>query len=491
MQMLETPFRNHPTVLIQNFFTLGLVTLFITLSAWKAGILVVIGLLSACAFMGVLLVFAWLRTTFYANQDEIVSEFNFISHKRKTVPYTKIASVNVVRNVFHRILGTATIQININSSVNAALPEISFCMKNDIANQVREELSAKIHGLNYSSKFESLYESSITLTNMDSILHGAIGTSSWFLISSGLSVAVAIITSGVMTGDFVNGVVITSLLIALSFIIPMVGLILRYFNFRVYRLGDTIYLQHGAIQTYKTSFKVNKINSIRIKRTFFARLINKACLEVDVVGINATKDTVPVLCILTSIENIHGLIQEIIPDFVYEDVGLAQPRTAAVPWVRRAIWVTLGTALVYAYPFWFVLMGYSDILALSDVQLLLMRAGVIGSFSFLVFVYFLAAHKGFKRYRLSIGEDMFMFETGIVDVVRTVMQYDRVQYTKVYSFPSARKRGLSRCKVYMLSSSGKSVAVSGYYPTESLDSISEEVQGRIVDGRYDYKRSMF
>ena len=98
---------------------------------------------------------------------------------------------------------------------------------------------------------------------------------------------------------------------------------------------------------------------------------------------------------------------------------------------------------------------------------------------------------GFNKNRLDIGEDMFMFETGIVDRSRTIMQYDRAQIVKVYALPSARRRGLARCKVSMLSSQGHSSSLSGYYPVEKLEIIGKEVLERIKDGRYDYKKTVF
>ena len=490
--MLETPIRNHPTVLVARALTLASILAMVSISYVIEGLYeFIVPMVGLFALLMVVFVIFWAKTTICATDMELISEFNFIMHKHKAVPYNKIASVNVVRTLVNRIFGTATIQVNINSAVNAARPEISLCLKNDVANKVRDELSARIYGLNYTSEQEYVYESSIHLTNRDAILHGIFGNSSWFVISSVFFTLLSVVVIFMETGEDMIGLISTFMLFALSFVIPMVALILRYYNFRVYRLGDTIYLQHGAIQLYKTSFKVNKINSVRIKRTFFARLMNKACLEVDVVGINATQDTTPVLCILTSMDNIRTLMDDVVPDFIYEKEGNRQPGCAAIPWLMKAFWATCATALVYAYPMWFLMFEDVSVLELSDTNLMILRLVVLGSFLFLAFVYFAAAHIGFNKNRLDVGENMFMFETGIVDRVRTIMQYDRAQIVDVYAWPSAYRQGLSRCRVYMLSSSGHSIAVSGYYPTEDLEVIQKEVMERIKDGRYDYKKSVF
>ena len=489
--MLETPVRNHPTVLVGRILTLLFITAIVFPTYLTEGVSYLMGyFLGLMVFCAVILVIFWARTTVCATETELISEFDFIMHKRKTVPYYKLASVNVVRTLSNRIFGTATIQVNINSAINAARPEISLCLKNDLANKVRDELSSRIYGLNYSSEQEHVYESSVTLTNRDAILHGIFGNNSWLFIGTILSLVLTSLSLIFLTGDDAIGFVITWVCAAISFIIPAIALVLRYYNFRVYRIGDTIYLQHGAIQLYKTSFKVNKINSVRIKRTFFARLMGKACLEVDVVGINAAKDTTPVLCILTSMENIEKLMKEVVPDFIYEREGEKQPGCAAVPWLLKAFWASCVTAIVYAFPVWFLLFGDVSVLGLNDTALLFLRLSTIGSFGLLVMIYFAAAHVGFNKNRLDIGEDMFMFETGIVDRSRTIMQYDRAQIVTISAWPSARRRGLARCKVYMLSSSGNSRAKSGYYPVEVLERIDDEVLERIRDGRYDYRKTI-
>ena len=485
--MLETPVRNHPSILVGRILTLLFVIAIMLVSYAMEGLTSLSGYTLAFLALCVLaLVVFWARATIHATETELVSELDFIIHKRKTVPYSKIASVNVVRTLSNRIFDTATIQVNINSAINAARPEISLCLKNDLANKVRDELSARIYGLNYNSTQEQVYESSVNLTKMDAVLHGMFGNNSWLFLGTLLSLALTCMFITLEPYGDVIGLVVTFVCSAVSFIIPAIALVLRYFNFRVYRIGDTIYLQHGAIQLYKTSFKVNKINSVRIKRTFFARLMNKACLEVDVVGINATDGTVPVLCILTSMDNIERLMRDVVPDFIYEEEGKKQPGIAAIPWLMKAFRASCATAVVFAFPVWFLHFG--DVSAIGDVPLLIARLATVGGFGLLVLIYFAAAHVAFNKNRLDIGEDMFMFETGVVDRVRTIMQYDRAQIVEVSAWPSARRLGLARCKVRMLSSGGHSVSKSGYYPVEELETIGDEVLERIRDGRYDYKK---
>ncbi|MGN0098535.1 MAG: hypothetical protein ACI38Y_04340, partial [Candidatus Methanomethylophilaceae archaeon] len=68
------------------------------------------------------------------------------------------------------------------------------------------------------------------------------------------------------------------------------------------------------------------------------------------------------------------------------------------------------------------------------------------------------------------------------------IMYDKVQCTHVTSGLIARRFGLSRCTVNLMSSIGFKQIVSGYFGTSALEAVGEEVVARIRDGRYDYRR---
>ncbi len=428
----------------------------------------------------------WRATTITIGDKEIIKQFSFIFKNKKTVPYVKIASVNVVRTLFDRLLGTATIRININSAVNPTVPEIAFVLKNDIANEVRNELSARIHGLNYESQIDQIYESVVKLTAKDSIMHGLFGHSTGYILmslgNSLFGVFLFIFLGGLKEGIF--ELAITFLIVGLSMFIAVFAMIIRYFNFKVYRIGDTIYLHHGAIQLYKTSFKIGKINAVHIKRTLVARLLNKAVLEVEVVGVNATSDATPVLCILTSMENINKIISEVIPEFRYEAEGAPQPPAAAKAWLMRAVISTSLVGLVtIAITFGIVSLAKLDVETAIVAYLVAFVVIIVTAIISLT-----AAHVGYKACRLDIGESLFFFRFGIVDRSDYIIQYDRVQIADVFAWPVARHMGLARCGIRLLSAIGASRIKSGFYVVDDVERIQERVLQRIRDGTYDYRK---
>ena len=488
MSLLDDKFKNHFTVIIQNIFVILMIMGIMIVSLLEEGTTFegAIPVLLGTGVLGLLwslyCIIAWSRTNFYVTDEEIIKEYKFIGRSKKVVNFNKVASVNIRRTFFNRIFGTSTVLVNVNSSVNAGVPEISFVLKKDLANVVKDELAAKMYGLNYTSEKEEVYGSVVEFSNKDSILHGLLGNSSSSILISLGSIVFTIIF---FTYDLAE-IGLLLILSVVSMAVTMISLIIRYYNFRVYRLGDTIYLSHGAIQLYTTSFKVNKINAVKIKRTLFARMLGKASIEVEVVGLN-TEGSTPVLCILTSMENVQKIIDEVVPDFKYDVEGLHQPKVAAYPWLMKAFLGSAATAFVAL-----LIIGamYNDreVLEYFDISIELAVGAVIACFIVLAIVYFGLAHLAFNSHKFDLGDDTFLVQFGVLDHTRAIIQYDRVQSSDVSSMPMPRRLGLARINVSLLSSMGKMKIQSGYFERDMLDKVSDIVLERLANGKYDYRK---
>ena len=94
-----------------------------------------------------------------------------------------------------------------------------------------------------------------------------------------------------------------------------------------------------------------------------------------------------------------------------------------------------------------------------------------------------------QRHRtFDMGGNSFMFVYGGYDICTEYINYDKVQYTNVTSGPLQRAFGLAKCSVHMMSSIGYKEITSGLFEPEDLERVADEVNARIADGRYDYRR---
>lgn len=486
--MNERKYRNHPTVMIQNTILLVVILGFIIISFMKDSN-VPIGatyFILAIFIIWELLVFiSWKRTTITFESDQAIVESNVFYKKKKTIPYSKIASANVVRSVFNRIFGTTRLQININSSHNAAIPEASFVFKKDLADQIRTELMSGIFKQEYKTENENSFESVLKFKGSDAILYGVIGGSSWSflyaLFFGAFSLISVIFTSG-------GGLIISLMMLLVSSLIPMVSLIFRYYNFKVYRLDDKIHLQHGLIETYRTSFEVKRINAVRVRRPYFARLLHRCCIEAEVVGINAIgKETTPLLCLLIKEEQLDEAMKALVPEFMRDIKTHVQPETAKFPLVSKTTYVMIAWVILMAYPYWWIYTYTGTIGNLPDYSVTVLKYLTIVGTAAVVALFYFGAFVSYKKREFGMDDEMFVLINGILDRETLTVQYDRVQITDVFATPMSRRFGLARIDISLLSSAGAKTVRSGYFDEQELSMISNKIMERLADGRYDYK----
>jgi putative membrane protein len=393
----------------------------------------------------------------------------------------------VVRDIFNRIFGTTTLSININSSSRASRPEANFVFSTALAEQIRDRLTSNI--------FEEpktdgplVLESLVNLSMKDSVLHGFIGTSTYQLVY-----AVALLAYSVFSAIFLknSGILIALFLLVAVEVIPVFFIILKYGNFKVYRINDQIHLQHGIIQNYTSKFDVNRINAVRIKRTFFARMLGKSSLEAEVIGINAvSNDVTPTLCILADDDKIEQLIRQLVPEFIHDPEMMKQPKRARSPLLMKA---AIGTALILAvaaYPaYWMCLNGGTLFSDLDSVEILLLEYAPAAAVAVSILLIFWSAHVSMRVREIGLGKDRFNLINGLLDRQILIIQYDRVQITAVSAGPMPRRLGLAKCTISLMSSAGYKNIRSGYFDRDELYRIGDTMLERLKDGTYDYGRN--
>jgi putative membrane protein len=269
---------------------------------------------------------------------------------------------------------------------------------------------------------------------------------------------------------------------------PSVSLIFRYYNYRVYRRGKTIFLQHGLIRTYKTSFDVSRVNAVRVKSTLAARLLHRSWIEVEVVGLasGSGESLRPVLCLLKDDATQQRLLWELVPEFVYDRSPERQPEGARSMLRIRAAAASLALALAMAYPSLLVYREAADLAGVAGAVLpwVLPLATVLA-----VLAIFYATHVSYRITEFDADKDLFTFVNGAVDRETVVMNYDKVQTVQVERGPVAGLFGVARARVYLLSSTGGTSISSGYFSKNRLGAIGETVMERIASGEYDYRKN--
>ncbi len=229
-------FRHHPSIILEQLFG-ALFTLAILFA-------VIYGTTSYAKYIFLLMVAAvvisyvwWKRTLIYFKDDELVIERNLVSKMKKTIPYSKIASINIERKVLNRIFGTSAIKININSGVNALNAEATLVFSEDLAVKIKSELSSKVFN-NTDCIEDDVVKPLINFTFKDILIHSIFG------MPTGQSILALIFLMWTIISIFLqgSGITIPLILFILVEIFPSLGGVIKFYNFKMYRTGDTIHV---------------------------------------------------------------------------------------------------------------------------------------------------------------------------------------------------------------------------------------------------------
>ncbi|HQD26163.1 PH domain-containing protein [Methanoculleus thermophilus] len=481
--------RCHPSIIVERSLS-GVVLLAFLVTRFE-GTPVAAVLLAAIVALLLFYYRQWKLTTIRFNEAEIVVERDTLFKMKKTLPYTKIASVNVNRGIINRLFGTSRLQININSGSSATVPEAVLTFRRDLADELRSTISEHLYGQEIAPDEDKAVEPLVSFSPVDVIIHGLFSVSTYqtFVGSLFLAYSVFELYTSMGTGFGADGKALISLLIFVAVQVgPSISLILRYYNYRVYRRGETIYLEHGLLRTYKTSFEVSRVNAIRVKQTLIARLMHRSCIEAEVVGLasGSGESLRPILCLLKDDATQQRLLEELVPEFVDGHARERQPEEAKGVLLVRAAIASLVLVLAAAYPSVYV---YRETAAIPGI------AGTVLPFALplataaaaLAICY--ATYVSYRVTEFGTGADLFSFVNGAVDRETVVMNYDKVQMVRITQGPVARLFGVARGRVYLLSAVGGASVSSGYFAGSRLAAIGETVMERIASGEYDWRKN--
>lgn len=484
----ERIFRNHFSMVIQNMiYALLILGLFFTGLVGLIEEHLIIVLFVSIFFVSTFFIIRWwCKTTYSFTETGIEIEIDTFFKKHKNIPYAKLASVNVSRTMLSHVFGTSVLKFNVDSSVNSNVAEGSLCLKKDVADSLKKELDSHIFRGEADVSDDDVSESLIRVTNTDVLIHSFLGQPTAQQLFGLLMLGYSIIG---LIADSVNGFFIPFMMFLFGEGVPLVQMFLKYYNYRIYRRGDLITVESGLINNYHTSFKTNRINSVKIYQPFLTRLCGRSILMGEVIGL-AEQNELPLLCPAKSDRQVRELMGELIPEFQCDMEPVSQPKSALVPMfiinliIILISLVSLACAYVVSEPY---LPAGDRIVSLLEMLLFLIPA-------ILIIVMPIGRIVLSQNHRsLAIRGGICMIVHGSYDLNEEYVNLDKIQFSTVTSGILQRRFGLGTCTVNLMSSSGAATVRSGLFPVDDLEDVGKTIMSRIEDGSYDprdYYRSI-
>ena len=445
----------------------------------------------------------WSKTYISLQDNAVVIERNTLNKKKNTIGIRNISNINTEQNLFEMLLGTCKVKLDTNSRSTADSTDVKIVLKKADALAFKQEVTRRIRdvesgaGKGFSAGSSAVFSARRAAGASEDILRETALASSGdaaetedydvrsdlgdilqhgFFSVNILSVAVIIlgIAGAVRTvfqivGDpdaaqtligAASGVLVAALIVA-SALWDTVKDFVRYYDFRAKRRGDKIYIRYGFLKKVEYTVPVDKIQALRLKQSFVARLGKRYMAEIVNVGMGDDNDEKNSFLILYSTEaKLNEKLSVLLPEFL-DAAGAAVERQPSSVWAAWSVPALIYTVIVAAcaavcasampeYAIWAA--------AGAAVLEICLAAGMI--------------LKYLTEGSLA-GNDFLKLAKGYFARTYLIVRYRKIQYVRFSRNPLAKACGIRKGEIHLLASSANTSHSIPYFKGNGEEIIKE------------------
>lgn len=499
--MFNTPTRNHITVVAERlgfvFVMLAVVAVnflqqslegdfsnLFSASFWRymldsaaeksfPALIGAVALVAAVIFVVLISLRFWSKTSFYISGTDFIYTRSTFFKKTSRLPMQNIASVNLERSIFERIVGTAKVKLDLNSSHTADRTDFAFVLKLPQAQELRSEL------LRLRERARSGAESAQPPEYFESAEDAARAAGDGFVEVIHFPTALAF-RHKLLSIPFMQTLVAVSAIVAApvadtsgTFDLKSLAALLAvsaaggiFFivrgalnlgDYRVLTDGSTVRITCGVLKKSEYVFERGRINAVVVRQPVLARIFGLSLAEVAVVGLGNEKNETPQLTLLTTKAETDRILGACSGDF-----ASAKPVEDAHP--SCLLWSGIGAAVLSAIA---GLVARFAFLAGTAVSLAA-ASGVLALFLIRGFL-------GYKTKKIVVDDDVFHYVSGIFSRRRGMFKYGDIQHAELRTNFIMRRFGVATLGLSILSGSKLKNHKTGWFPTESLERVADAV----------------
>ena len=493
--MFKKPARNHPSIIFERLAAFwGFVIIMFVSEAFnkllsgesmifsaaywrsffymlKAGNLKVLlsgtGLFLVCSVVIVISFLIWRKTFFFISDGVLCVERRTIFKKLSKLPASNISTVNIERNLFERLIGTAKVKVDINSSTTSEQTDFTFVLKLELAEILKEELikakggeEADPQSYGYSAKpaLSSQPKTIISFSPIKVITHQLLIIPFAQVVLALITFLPAFLDDADYAYEYYAGAsgdkTVLVLLIVIGAVLSVVRSVFQNWNFTLSKEGGNIYIKRGLIRTSSVVFEADKINGVIIKQSLLARLFGLYSVEAAVIGLTTQKDKTPVLSLLTTKAEAERVLNECAPFYKTEAELIPCSKKSLVPYMLAAAIACLISLPVFFVPIEFIWISFVAIAIFS----------------------FFLAYMSYRTKALGFDERLVKIVSGILVRKTVLINHSDIQQIDINSNFIVKRFGIARSKVMILSANAQKVHGTGYFDLALLN----EIAGRIT-----------
>ncbi len=436
------------------------------------GILIVLILLIAWQMV------VWSKTYISIQGNTIVIEKNTINQKKNIIGIKNISNINTEQNLFERLIGTCKVKLDTNSLSTADKTDVKIVLKKADAEHFRQEVLNLLYQTETGGQImesRQITEYDFAAGMGDIVIHGLFSVN---LISVLVVIGCIAGTAETLSRTLGNqnaGAGIFNILIQLLLVIFILSSALwdiakgfiKYYDFKVKRSEDKIYLNYGLLKKVNYAIPADKIHAVKLTQSMIARIAGRYMAEIINVGMGDDGgEQRSFLVLYCKKEQMKHILGTLLPEFdaVFEQPVKRQPRSswlAGLPGACMFVLIMAGCLLFGAefMPGYFVYIMWGA----AAVSIYAMILAVLR--------YFTAGSR--------LGSEHVILANGYFGKRIICIRCNEIQYIEVSQNFIARKFKIQKGMLYLLASSVNKTQLIPYCKEIQIDQLKENPRFRL------------
>lgn len=330
--------RFHPAAIafnaVQALAGLALPIAFAMLRGGSLGSTVVYGLLGVALATGAGLL-RWATNRWRVTDTAIGHLSGWLSVRERSVPLARVQSLDAVRGPVQRLLGVVTVHVQTAGGAKAGeivLPALTAAELAALQAAVGVGAAPADGGVERRLGAGALLAAGLTAGSASLLVATAAGAAQLAQQLFGDENAGAELgaVTRLAPGSALGWVLAAAALLALAWLLGVVGTVVAFAGFRVARDGDRLRIRRGLLSQRDSAVPVGRVQAVRVVEGVLRQPLGLAAVRIDVLGAGAEPPSNQTLFPLLRRAEVVGLLATLLPEHAGDPTVLAAaPRRAA------------------------------------------------------------------------------------------------------------------------------------------------------------------
>lgn len=478
--MKKDKFRCHPSIVIERLFPFIYLLIFYSIfnidniiRIIKDGMTlerVLIRGFILIIFLVILIynIVIWYSTYIYIENDIIVIRKKAMFYRKNTYAIENISNINLEQNLFERIIGTYKVKIDTDSLSTADTTDIEIVLSKKQAYKFKDKIlqimSVKKH------KSKPVKNRYIKYKFKDRLKH------CFFKISFiGLTYNLLLIeltkylALNIDSNQSLIAIFIIDITAWYSIMKYFIGDLFKYHNFTIVRKDDSLYISYGLFKLRKFNIPINRINAINIEQTFISRIFKRYESSIVTIGVGDSQCEGSKILLYTKQDEFFKNMKILIPEMnIKENLNLTREskRTFIIRFFNVInSMIILNMFTVYSIYTFNMKIDMNMLVKINQIFLVISIV-----YNFL----------GYITKGIYTGEHTLAISTGIFIKHISIINYKKIQYTRLTKTPISSLLNLYKGQLSILAGANNNKINTGYYNKSIYNTIKKRTLKDII-----------